>query len=58
MNTLIEIINFIASNYQAILTGVVGILTGLTAIALVIPGDQPEKFFQGITEFLTKFSKK
>ncbi len=58
MNTVIQIINFIVSNYQAILTGVIAVLTGVTAIALVIPGPQPEAFLQGVTDFLTKFSKK
>lgn len=58
MATVIEIINFIAANYQAILAALVAILTGVIAICLMIPGEQPEKALQAIVDFLTKFSKK
>lgn len=36
----------------------VQLLTALIAIALVIPGEQPEKFLQSVLDFITKFSKK
>lgn len=35
-----------------------GLLAAVIAIALVIPGEQPEKFLQSIVDFLSKFSKK
>lgn len=41
-----------------IISAVSLILSGLIAIALVIPGDQPEKTLQGISDFLKKFSRK
>lgn len=34
------------------------LLVAVIAIALVIPGDQPEKFLKSVVEFLGKFSKK
>lgn len=36
----------------------VGLLAALLAIALVIPGEQPDKALQAIVDFLSKFSKK
>jgi len=40
------------------ITLLVALLTAVMAIALVIPGEQPEKALKGIIEFLSKFSKK
>lgn len=34
------------------------IISGLIGIALLIPGDQPEKALQAALDFLKKFSKK
>lgn len=39
--------------------GAIGlILTGLTMIFLLVPGEQPEKTFQKISDLLAKFSRK
>jgi hypothetical protein len=48
----------IAANADVLLTAVLGLLGALIAIALVIPGDQPEKALQKAVDFLAKFSKK
>lgn len=58
MDTVMSIFNFILANYQAILSGVTGLLSAIIAIALIIPGEQPEKALQGVVDFLSKFSKK
>lgn len=58
MDTLMIIFNFIMTNYPAILSGVTAVLTGVIAISMIIPGEQPEKALQGIVDFLSKFSKK
>lgn len=42
--------NFVAA-FSAVLTAVI-------ALCLLIPGEQPEKFLQGIVDFLAKFSIK
>jgi hypothetical protein len=34
------------------------VLASLIALCLLIPGEQPEKFLQGVVDFLAKFSKK
>lgn len=34
------------------------LLSAAIAIAMVIPGDQPEKFLQQVLDFITRFSKK
>lgn len=34
------------------------VLTGLIGIAMLIPGEQPEKALQSVLEFIKKFSKK
>jgi hypothetical protein len=36
----------------------VGLFSAIIAIALIIPGEQPEKFLQSCVDFLSKFSKK
>lgn len=53
-----SVINFVMENYQAILSAVTGVLSGVIGIALLIPGDQPEKALQGVVDFIAKFSKK
>lgn len=55
---MINFINFIGQNYQVILSSIVGVLTGLIAFFMIIPGEQPEKALQGIVNFISKFSKK
>lgn len=37
---------------------VLPLMAAIIAIALVIPGEQPEKFLQAAVDFLKKFSKK
>ena len=58
MESVLSIVNFVATNYQAIIAGVVGTLSGVIAISLIIPGDQPEKALQSVVDFIAKFSKK
>jgi len=55
---LTQAAQFIVLNYQIIITGVMGILMGVITICMLIPGEQPEKFLQGVVDFLAKFSKK
>lgn len=43
---------------QNIVGGIVMIVNGLIIVAMIIPGEQPEKFLHGIADFLSKFSKK
>jgi len=43
---------------QEIISHVVVILTAMIAIAMIIPGDQPEKALQKVLDIIKKFSKK
>lgn len=53
-----EVVNFIVAHGLEILGACMLILSGVLGIALVIPGDQPDKFLQGAIDFLKKFSVK
>ena len=53
-----EMISFVATNIVPILNGVTAVIVGLIMIALVIPGEQPDKALQAALDFLTKFSRK
>lgn len=48
----------IVSNIPKYIDLVVPLLVAAIAVAMVIPGDQPEKFLQGVVNFISKFSKK
>lgn len=51
-------INFIINHYQEIIVAMNAIFVGLTGLFLLIPGEQPEKTFQWITDLLSKISRK
>lgn len=55
---MMAVISFIAANWEVLLAGVVALITAAVAIALVVPGDQPDKTLQAILDFITKFSRK
>lgn len=48
----------ILGQVQNIVGSLIMICTGVIAIALIIPGEQPEKFLKSVVDFLIKFSKK
>lgn len=48
----------IMAQAQNIIGGLIMVCSGIIVIALIIPGEQPEKFLKSVVEFLTKFSKK
>ena len=58
MEQIVSVIGFISLNYQAIIAALVALFSGIIAVALLIPGEQPEKTLQAIVDFLSKFSKK
>lgn len=58
MEQVLEIGKWILANYQAVLAGLLAALSGVIAICLIIPGEQPEKALQSVVDFLSKFSKK
>lgn len=58
MQTVLDIVNFVAAHAGAIVGGVLGLFTSALAIALIVPGEQPDKFLQGVVDFVSKFSRK
>ena len=55
-----SVIEFLMKLYQMlpeIVAAVIAFLTGVIAIALLIPGEQPEKFLKKVVEFLEKYSR-
>lgn len=53
-----EIVTWLLANWSTLLSGVIGLFSAAVAIAMIIPGEQPEKFLQSIVDFLSKFSVK
>ena len=51
-------IEFIQNNWQALFGAVSALLSAVIAIALLVPGEQPEKALKSVVAFLEKFSKK
>lgn len=52
------IVGWLGENWQNLVAGVAGLMAALTALFLFIPGEQPEKTFKAIGDFLEKFSAK
>jgi hypothetical protein len=58
MDKLIEAGQWLVVHGPEVVSAVVALLSGVIAIALIIPGEQPEKALQSVVDFLKKFSKK
>jgi hypothetical protein len=58
MDKLIQAGQWLVVHGPEVVSAIVALLSGVTAIALIIPGEQPEKALQSVVEFLKKFSKK
>lgn len=54
-----EIVKWVSSqDWLAWIGAVTALLSGVYAIALLIPGDQPDKTIKWILDLTTKFSRK
>lgn len=58
MEKILELLGLVVKYGPEVVSGVIGVLSGIIAIALIIPGEQPEKALKGVVGFLEKFSKK
>lgn len=58
MEKVIEAGQWLVLHGPDVVSGLVGVLSGVIAISLLIPGEQPEKALKSVVEFLTKFSRK
>lgn len=51
-------LDYIMSHGPELLGALTALLSAAIAIALLIPGDQPEKALKAIVDFIAKFSRK
>lgn len=58
MEQAIEAVKVVVEKGPEILSAVMALLSGVIAICLLIPGEQPEKALKAVVEFLAKFSRK
>ena len=58
MQTVLDIGKWLLANWAILLAALVGLLNAAIAVALIIPGPQPEKALQSVVDFLERFSKK
>lgn len=58
MDKLLEIGKWLGLHGMELLDASVLLLSGAIAVAMIIPGEQPEKALQGVVNFLKKFSRK
>lgn len=58
MEKLLEAGQWLVSHGPDVVSGVMAVLSGVIAISLVIPGEQPEKALKAVVDFLSKFSRK
>ncbi len=58
MQNVIQFILNLFANISPIAGGVSTACVALIGVFMLIPGDQPEKFLQGVVDFLASFSKK
>ena len=56
--TASTILAYLTLNGPALLGAVVAALAALTALFMLVPGDQPEKALQSAVDFLKRFSNK
>lgn len=62
MESIINVLTYLASNWQVVLGLVAGVgvaflalIKAIIMICVLIPGEQPEKFLQAIVDFCQKY---
>jgi hypothetical protein len=58
MVQVIEIGKWLMANWMELLAAIILALNGLIAVALIVPGEQPEKALMSVVNFISKFSRK
>jgi hypothetical protein len=58
MDKVLEIGKWLFANWDVLIASVIGLFSASLALAMIIPGSQPDKFLQGALDFLLKFSRK
>lgn len=55
---IMQLLQLIMEKGPAILGAITALLSGIIAVCLLIPGEQPEKALQAIVDLLAKLSRK
>ena len=58
MEFLASVLAFFKGDFSAYIVAAQAFLAGSLALALVIPGDQPDKALQWVVDLISKFSRK
>lgn len=58
LEMIMQAVAWATANGPQFVTAVNAVLLAVIALCMMIPGEQPEKFLQGIVDFLSKLSKK
>jgi hypothetical protein len=58
MEKAIEIVKIAIERGPEIIAAVMALLSGVIAVSLLIPGEQPEKALKSVVAFLEKMSRK
>lgn len=58
METVERIFNLVVVHGPDYISAIIAILTGVIALSLLIPGEQPEAALRKVVDFLSKFSRK
>lgn len=53
-----DVIAWIMANYQTVVAAAVALISGIVAVALIFPGDEPERTLGKVLDVLKKLSKK
>ena len=53
-----ELVAWVMAHYGEVISAVVALLSGVVAVSLLIPGEQPEKALGTVLNLLKKISKK
>lgn len=58
MAIIIGLVQYIMAHYLEIVGAISLAISGLLALAIMIPGEQPDKFLQSIVDLIGKVSRK
>lgn len=58
MEVLLKAGEWVLTFGPELISALVLILTGVAGVAMMVPGDEPEKTLKAIAEWLAKFSRK
>jgi hypothetical protein len=58
MEKVLEVGKWLLANWDVLIASIIGLFSASLALAMIIPGNQPDKFLQGALDFLLKFSRK